>query len=83
MCIDKFKSFRRKGERLITDLYDYPDIYEERFTDGANNAYKAHYQKIFAGKNIETIIDCSFGTGCLTFRLSELGYHVSERKHRV
>lgn len=61
----------------MADLYDYPDIYDERFTDAANNAYKAHYQKMFAGKNIETILDCSFGTGCLTLCLSELGYHVS------
>lgn len=61
----------------MADLYDYPEIYDERFTDAANNFYKAHYKKIFDGKNISTVLDCSFGTGCLTFCLSELGYRVT------
>ena len=57
----------------MADLYDYPDIYDERFTDRANQAYKEHYQKMFAGKEIHTLLDCSFGTGNLTFPLAELG----------
>ncbi len=58
------------------DLYDYPDIYDERFSEGANRAYREHYEKIFAGKDISDILDCSFGTGCLSFCLCELGYEV-------
>lgn len=61
----------------MANLYDYPDIYDERFTDRANQAYKSHYEKLLAGKNIRSILDCSFGTGCLTFPLVELGYQVS------
>lgn len=61
----------------MADLYDYPDIYDERFSDKANEAYKKHYQRIFDGKKIHSILDCSFGTGCLTFCLAELGYCVS------
>lgn len=61
----------------MADLYDFPDIYDERFTDGAHRAYKQHYEKMLAGKNIRTILDCSFGTGNLTFPLAELGYQVS------
>lgn len=58
------------------DLYDYPDIYDERFTEGANKAYREHYKKMFSGCDITDILDCSIGTGCLTFCLCELGYQV-------
>ena len=61
----------------MADLYDFPDIYDERFTDRANQAYKSHYEKMLAGKDIRTVLDCSFGTGNLTFPLAELGYEVS------
>ena len=56
------------------DLYNYPDIYDERFTEGANQAYREHYRKMFDGCDITDILDCSFGTGCLSFCLCELGY---------
>ena len=36
----------------MADLYDFPDIYDERFTDGAHQAYKQHYENMLAGKNI-------------------------------
>lgn len=61
----------------MADLYDYPEVYDERFTDAANAAYRQHYQKALAGKDIHSILDCSFGTGCLSFCLCELGYEVS------
>lgn len=59
------------------DLYDYPDVYDERWTEAANKVYRDHYQKIFAGCDITDILDCSIGTGALTFCLCELGYQVS------
>lgn len=58
------------------DLYDYPEIYDERFTEAANRVYREHYQKMLKNRNITDILDCSFGTGCLTFCLCELGYRV-------
>lgn len=61
----------------MPDLYDYPEIYDERFTQGAHEAYKNHYRRVFAGKDIKTVLDCSFGTGCLTFPLAELGCQIS------
>lgn len=60
----------------MADLYDFPEIYDERFTDAANNAYRQHYEKMFRGYMISDILDCSFGTGNLTFELCELGYKV-------
>lgn len=61
----------------MADLYDFPEIYDERFTDNANQAYRQHYEKMLAGKDIRTILDCSFGTGNLTFPLAELGYEIT------
>lgn len=61
----------------MADLYQFPDIYEERFTERANQAYKSHYEKLFSGRDIRSLLDCSFGTGCLTFCLAELGYQIS------
>lgn len=60
----------------MADLYDFPEIYDERFTDAANNAYRQHYEKMFHRYKISDILDCSFGTGNLTFELCELGYKV-------
>ena len=61
----------------MANLYDFPEIYDERFTENANQAYKQHYEKMLSGKSIRSILDCSFGTGNLTFPLLELGYEVS------
>lgn len=61
----------------MASLYDVPDIYDERFSEAANQAYKKHYKKLFSGCGISSILDCSIGTGCLTFCLCELGYEVS------
>lgn len=61
----------------MADMYEFPDIYDERFSEGANTAYREHYRKLFAGRDITDILDCSFGTGNLTFELCELGYQVS------
>ena len=60
----------------MADLYDYPEIYDERFTDAANSAFRQHYEKLFHECEITEILDCSFGTGNLTFELCELGYTV-------
>ena len=60
----------------MADMYDYPEIYDERFTEAANTAYREHYRKLLDGCDIHDILDCSFGTGNLTFELCELGYNV-------
>ena len=44
--------------------------------DAANAAYRQHYEKLLHGCKITDILDCSFGTGNLTFELCELGYKV-------
>lgn len=34
------------------DLYNYPDVYDERFTESANQAYREHYRRMFEGCEI-------------------------------
>lgn len=58
-------------------LYDRADIYDliespERF--GIN---KRHWEFVFAGKNIDTLLDVSIGTGSITLPLASLGVHLS------
>jgi ubiquinone/menaquinone biosynthesis C-methylase UbiE len=60
----------------MRSIYNYPEIYDERFSENANKAFKRHYETMFAGKKIDAILDCSFGTGNLTFCLAELGYKI-------
>ena len=51
---------------MMNDLQTMPIVFIKHIT-----------KKMFAEENIKTILDCSFGTGCLTLCLSELGYYVS------
>jgi ubiquinone/menaquinone biosynthesis C-methylase UbiE len=77
--IDKNKKvvYTLSKRYTMRSIYDYPEIYDERFSERANNGYKRHYEIMFNGKKITTILDCSFGTGNLTFCLAEAGYTVS------
>ena len=60
----------------MATLYDVPEIYEERFSEWAEQAYREHYQRTLEGLPIREILDCSIGSGCLTFCLCGLGYQV-------
>lgn len=66
----------------MADLYDFPEIYDERFSDAVNEVYKEHYQKLFAQKDIHSVLDCSIGTGCLTFCL-DCGWYCMIAKKKV
>ena len=61
----------------MKDLYDFPETYDERWGDAAENAYRNHYAKILKDAGITDILDCSAGTGNLTFGLHDLGYDIT------
>ncbi len=61
---------------MSQELYSRPDIYDVVYKKD-NKALEAYYQRVLGQKSIKTIHDCSFGTGHLTFVLSDLGYEVS------
>jgi glycine/sarcosine N-methyltransferase len=71
-----YKPQNREADPM-KDLYDYPQIYDERWNEGAHRGYREHYRQMFSGKEITDILDCSIGTGNLTFCLAELGYEIS------
>lgn len=60
----------------MASLYDSPEIYDERFSSRAYEAYQEHYKQLFDGLSIREILDCSIGSGCLTLELCGLGYQV-------
>lgn len=58
-------------------LYKNPDIYDIAYTEKVDEIVMEHYKNVFAGKDIETIHDCSFGTGSLSIVLARMGYKLS------
>lgn len=60
----------------MSDLYNEPEIYDERFSHRAYEFYLEHYRRLFNGLDIREILDCSIGSGCLTLELCQLGYEV-------
>ena len=65
-----------KGGSSIS-LYDRADIYDLRFDQRGWDIFREHYQTIFSGTGVKTVLDCSIGSGNLTLELAELGYQVT------
>ncbi len=62
---------------MTEELYERPDIYDIVYKKENSESLEKHYVNVLGDKNIETVHDCSIGTGHLTFVLSDLGYKVS------
>ena len=58
-------------------LYDRAEIYDLRFNQRGWDIFREHYENIFAGTGVKTLLDCSIGSGNLTLELAELGYQVT------
>ncbi len=65
------------GKDRTMSLYDRADIYDLRFNQQGWDVFRAHYQMVFGGKEIKTVLDCSIGSGNLTLELAQLGYQVT------
>ena len=61
----------------MASLYDRPDLYDLPDNEGKDRATKTHWEKVFSGKNIESVLDVSIGTGGLTLPMTELGIRLS------
>ncbi|MCK8059587.1 MULTISPECIES: class I SAM-dependent methyltransferase [unclassified Fusibacter] len=59
------------------NFYTHAEIYDKIRYPGMQDRLKGFYKDIFAGKNISTVHDVSFGTGNLTACLDELQIKVS------
>lgn len=58
-------------------MYDRADIYDLRWSPKNWDYMKEHYQNLLAGTDIQSVLDCSIGSGNLTLELAEMGYQVT------
>lgn len=61
----------------MASLYDQPDLYDLPDNERKDKATYAHWEKLFSGKNIKTVLDVSIGTGGLTLPMTDLGVSLS------
>ena len=58
-------------------LYDRDDIYDLLESPSRDAITRKHYETVFSGKSIRTLLDVSIGTGSMTLPISELGIAIS------
>ena len=58
-------------------FYDNPDVYDITHSEYFEKILEEHYRRVFKDKEIKSILDCSFGTGNLTFVLDKLGFDLT------
>ena len=58
-------------------LYDRADIYDLIESPERFDVNKKHWELVFAGKHIDTLLDVSIGTGSVTLPLASLGVRLS------
>ena len=58
-------------------LYERDDIYDLLESDRRDAITLKHYETVFSGKSIQTLLDVSIGTGGMTLPLANLGIRIS------
>lgn len=61
----------------MSDLYNRADIYDLVETDDRFDVYKKHWEYILQDTKIQSFLDVSIGSGCVTLPLAELGIELS------
>lgn len=61
----------------MASFYDRADMYDLFEDESRYQIYKQHWETIFAGKNIHTMLDVSIGSGSVTLPVLELGVELS------
>ncbi len=61
----------------MASLYDQPELYDLTDRESKDKITLGHWEKLFTGKNIKTVLDVSIGTGGLTLPMTELGIELS------
>lgn len=62
---------------MSNEFYNKPEIYDLGFKSRSTDLLEKYYGRVLGNKEIETIHDCSFGTGHLSLILAEMGYQIS------
>lgn len=57
----------------MATIYDRTDIYDLFETEQQYQAVRNHWDTMFEGKNIQSVLDVSIGTGGLTLPMSDMG----------
>ena len=58
-------------------LYERDDIYDLLESESRDAITRKHYETVFSGKSIQTLLDVSIGTGSMTLPLADLGISIS------
>ena len=58
-------------------LYDRADIYDLMESEPRYQAFQSHWEKVFTGKRVNTLLDVSIGSGGVTIPLLDLGVKLS------
>ena len=58
-------------------LYERDDIYDLLESGSRDAITRKHYETVFRGKTIRTLLDVSIGTGSMTLPIAELGIAIS------
>lgn len=61
----------------MKNLYKSPDLYDAFYDQNNEAPLRKHYKDVLYDKKIHAIMDCSIGTGNLTFVLSDMGYNIT------
>ncbi len=61
----------------MASLYDKADIYDLIESESRWNLFKIHWENILRGRDIETLLDVSIGSGSATLQLAELWVRLS------
>lgn len=61
----------------MTSIYDKADIYDLGFGERKWQIVREHWERLLGDARIDTVLDCSIGTGNLTLQLAELGKEVT------
>ena len=61
----------------MAKLYERDDIYDLLESEARDSITQKHYETVFSGKSIGSLLDVSIGTGCMTLPVHELGIQLS------
>ena len=61
----------------MNSIYDRADIYDLIETEQRAEIYKKHWEQVFQGTDIHTLLDVSVGSGNVTLPLAALGIEIS------
>ena len=61
----------------MASLYDRADIYDLIESEARYNIFKVHWERILQGREIQSVLDVSIGSGSASLQLADLGVRLS------